>query len=393
MIAFPQQAEQEYTREETMQKAQENRLKGFLKRPFLKMDRKPEEEKMAPMKAVCGKRYFLVDFENVGPDGIENAGRLSSSDFVHLFCTKNSGKICPSVLAGFNSTNLFVHVVPQGSQSVDMHIVSFLGNLIGDKDNRGEYIIVSRDTDYDNVIHFWQTERKAAVKRQEKLIETGRAKQGEAKPASAQMTEKKAGGTAGKKAAKKQEASAAQGSTKAPEAKMQQKAAKKQEAPEAKVSAKVPEAKMQQKAVKKQEAPAAQGSAKAPEAKTQQKAVKKQEAPAAQGSAKNLSAKAEQKAVSQQKTAQEQKPAGQTKEAASKAEKNRIAKEKVKLNSAVMKALSKAKYDNSVIGFVSSQAAKHYSDANRKQVMHGVIVQKYGQEKGLEIYKKIREFL
>jgi len=364
------------------------------------MDRKPEEEKMAPMKAVCGKRYFLVDFENVGPDGIENAGRLSSSDFVHLFCTKNSGKICPSVLAGFNSTNLFVHVVPQGSQSVDMHIVSFLGNLIGDKDSRGEYIIVSRDTDYDNVIHFWQTERKAAVKRQEKLIETGRAKQGEAKPASAQMTEKKTGGTAGKKAAKaqqkaakKQEASAAQGSAKAPEAKTQQKAVKKQEAPEAKVSAKVPEAKAQQKAAKKQEAPEAKVSAKVPEAKAQQKAVKKQEAPAAQGSAKNLSAKAEQKAVSQQKTAQEQKPAGQTKEAASKAEKNRIAKEKVKLNSAVMKALSKAKYDNSVIGFVSSQAAKHYSDANRKQVMHGVIVQKYGQEKGLEIYKKIREFL
>jgi len=376
MIAFPQQAEQEYTREETMQKAQENRLKGFLKRPFLKMDRKPEEEKMAPMKAVCGKRYFLVDFENVGPDGIENAGRLSSSDFVHLFCTKNSGKICPSVLAGFNSTNLFVHVVPQGSQSVDMHIVSFLGNLIGDKDSRGEYIIVSRDTDYDNVIHFWQTERKAAVKRQEKLIETGRAKQGEAKPASAQMTEKKTGGTAGKKAAK-----------------AQQKAAKKQEAPAAQGSAKAPEAKTQQKAVKKQEAPEAKVSAKVPEAKAQQKAVKKQEAPAAQGSAKNLSAKAEQKAVSQQKTAQEQKPAGQTKEAASKAEKNRIAKEKVKLNSAVMKALSKAKYDNSVIGFVSSQAAKHYSDANRKQVMHGVIVQKYGQEKGLEIYKKIREFL
>ena len=376
MIAFPQQAEQEYTREETMQKAQENRLKGFLKRPFLKMDRKPEEEKMAPMKAVCGKRYFLVDFENVGPDGIENAGRLSSSDFVHLFCTKNSGKICPSVLAGFNSTNLFVHVVPQGSQSVDMHIVSFLGNLIGDKDSRGEYIIVSRDTDYDNVIHFWQTERKAAVKRQEKLIETGRAKQGEAKPASAQMTEKKTGGTAGKKAAK-----------------AQQKAAKKQEASAAQGSAKAPEAKTQQKAVKKQEAPEAKVSAKVPEAKAQQKAVKKQEAPAAQGSAKNLSAKAEQKAVSQQKTAQEQKPAGQTKEAASKAEKNRIAKEKVKLNSAVMKALSKAKYDNSVIGFVSSQAAKHYSDANRKQVMHGVIVQKYGQEKGLEIYKKIREFL
>ena len=339
-----------------MQKAQDNRLKGFLKKPFLKMDRKAGEEKKTPAEARPDKRYFLVDFENVGTDGIEDAGHLTASDFVHLFCTKNSAKICPSVLAGFNSTNLFVHVVPQGSQSVDMHIVSFLGNLIGEKDSRGGYIIVSKDTDYDNVIHFWQTERNALVKRQEKLIEAGEpedscAGREASKPASAQMTNKKTGAVS------------------------EQKKVKKQASPAGRDAAKKAAAKPEQKRVKKQALPAGPDAAKKQAAKPEQKAAKKEASPA------------------EQKPAQEKTPADRPKEAASKAEKDRIAKDKVKLNSSVMKALSTAKYDNSVIGFVSSQAAKHYSDANRKQVMHGVIVQKYGQEKGLEIYKKIREFL
>ena len=47
--------------------------------------------------------------------------------------------------------------IPVRKQSVDMHLVSYLGYLIGK--NKGKdcrYIIISRDNDYDNIIQFWK---------------------------------------------------------------------------------------------------------------------------------------------------------------------------------------------------------------------------------------------
>ena len=238
-----------------------------------------------PEKTTSGRRIYLVDFENVGTEGIDHADVLGKEDYVHLFCTRNSAKICPSVLASFNSTNLITHVVPQGDQSVDMHIVTYLGFMLGKKNPGDVFVIVSKDKDYDNVIMFWKEEHDIDVKRIECLA-------------------------ANKK------------TMKAP-------------------------------------------------------------------NVKNVSdgAKITNELLVQTKT--EKTPTASV----TASEKQKIAQEKIALNNAISKALSKAKYDNKITGFVSSQAAKHFSDANRKQKMHTVIVQKYGQDKGLKIYKCIRQYL
>lgn len=113
--------------------------------------------------------YYLIDFENVGLKGLEGAEKLTTHDHVHLFSTRNAPKITTAILANFNGTNLLVHEVPAKSQSVDMHLVSYLGYLLGSCRPVPKIVILSNDTDYDDIVQFWKTELNVAVKRRDKF--------------------------------------------------------------------------------------------------------------------------------------------------------------------------------------------------------------------------------
>lgn len=110
--------------------------------------------------------YYLIDFENVHEDGLSGASQLGSVDHVHLFSTKNAPKISIETLTKLNKTDLFSHEIPVGSQSLDMHLVSYLGFLIGKNRNSScKYIIISKDTDYDNIIAFWRKNQNTDIER------------------------------------------------------------------------------------------------------------------------------------------------------------------------------------------------------------------------------------
>ena len=111
--------------------------------------------------------YYLIDFENVGLKGLEGAEKLSAQDHVHLFSTRNAPKINTATLATFNGKNLVVHEVPAKSQSVDMHLVSYLGYLLGKHDPVPTIVILSNDTDYDDIVQFWKAERDVSVVRRD----------------------------------------------------------------------------------------------------------------------------------------------------------------------------------------------------------------------------------
>lgn len=111
--------------------------------------------------------YYLIDFENVGLKGLEGAEKLSAQDHVHLFSTRNAPKINTATLATFNGKNLVVHEVPAKSQSVDMHLVSYLGYLLGKHDPAPAIVILSNDTDYDDIVQFWKTELNVTVVRRD----------------------------------------------------------------------------------------------------------------------------------------------------------------------------------------------------------------------------------
>ena len=113
--------------------------------------------------------YYLIDFENVGLKGLEGAEKLSAHDHVHLFSTRNAPKITTAILANFNATNLMVHEVPAKSQSLDMHLVSYLGYLLGSCNPIPEIVILSNDNDYDDITQYWRNELGISVKRRGKF--------------------------------------------------------------------------------------------------------------------------------------------------------------------------------------------------------------------------------
>lgn len=116
------------------------------------------------------KTFYLIDYENVNEDGLEGSNKLTKSDYVNIFTSKNAPYFSIKTLVNFNSTNLYFHEVPAGKQSVDMNLTSFFGYLVAQNDTASsKYVIVSKDTGYDNVITFWRNKKSINVIRQEKV--------------------------------------------------------------------------------------------------------------------------------------------------------------------------------------------------------------------------------
>lgn len=107
-------------------------------------------------KMMPDKTYYLVDLENVGLEGIHTKERLPEEDIIHIFSTVNGPKMDITTLARLDRNTLAFHEVPPGKQSLDMHLVSYLGFLIRG-DPLSHFIIVSKDRDYDDVLAFWNS--------------------------------------------------------------------------------------------------------------------------------------------------------------------------------------------------------------------------------------------
>lgn len=100
--------------------------------------------------------YYLIDYENVGGDGLAGCDKLKKTDHIIIFFTQNANKIDMREIANHGEAELRMIEVPAGKQSADIHIGSYLGYLAGV--NRGQgcsVVIVSKDKDFDNVAKFW----------------------------------------------------------------------------------------------------------------------------------------------------------------------------------------------------------------------------------------------
>ena len=100
--------------------------------------------------------FYLIDFENVHNNGIANIDNLSNEEHVHIFSTQNALNIRPEVF--WLKSDINAHLVPVRNQSLDMHLVSYLGYIIGIYGKECKYVVVSKDKDYDNIIEFWKKE-------------------------------------------------------------------------------------------------------------------------------------------------------------------------------------------------------------------------------------------
>lgn len=116
--------------------------------------------------------YYLIDFENVGVHGFRGCDLLGNKDYIVVFYTDQAKRFDLDILNRHNAARLEINKVPPGNQSADMHIVSYLGYLIGKCDNKStRYVIVSKDTDFDNVMKFWTENNKADITRTAVIME------------------------------------------------------------------------------------------------------------------------------------------------------------------------------------------------------------------------------
>lgn len=107
--------------------------------------------------------YYLIDYENVNSDGLLGCDKLIKTDHIIIFFTRNAGKINMSEIANHGDAELAMIEIPAGKQSADIHIGSYIGYLAGiNKGKDCSIVVVSKDTDFDNVIRFWK--RRAGVK-------------------------------------------------------------------------------------------------------------------------------------------------------------------------------------------------------------------------------------
>lgn len=111
--------------------------------------------------------YYLIDFENVHNDGIANIECITKTDHVHIFSTQNATNIRPDIF--WLNGDIKPHLVPARKQSLDMHLVSYLGHLLGINGKECSYVIISKDKDYDNIIKFWKEKGYPNISRKEKL--------------------------------------------------------------------------------------------------------------------------------------------------------------------------------------------------------------------------------
>ena len=111
---------------------------------------------------------FFIDFENVHNAGLSNLNRLSKDDLFFIFYTANAESITLDNISLLNKSCCRYDLikVPAGSQSLDMHLISYVGYAVGILGNKYYYVVISKDKDYDNIISFWKEKCGISIKRQ-----------------------------------------------------------------------------------------------------------------------------------------------------------------------------------------------------------------------------------
>lgn len=108
------------------------------------------------------KRYYLIDFENVGKKFLKGVEYLNTEDTVYLYHNLGRGaSASPDVVNQLNLTKATIKIIPVYRNTInamDFELVAHLGFLIGQNGNYAEYHIVSEDKGYVAAIDFLKNE-------------------------------------------------------------------------------------------------------------------------------------------------------------------------------------------------------------------------------------------
>ena len=314
--------------------------------------------------------YYLIDFENVGGNGILGCKGLKKTDHIHLFYTENAKKISLDFFEDHGEAELVIHKVPVRKQSLDMHLVSYLGFLIGqDPDCVNSYRIVSKDTDYDNILKFWKNEKGIDSSRIASIKAANR--QTKTKTASGKTQASKSGSvkTSMPKAADTDERTRLNNEV--------QQILSKEGGYTSEVVCDV--AKLSVGLLGEEH--------------FQQKVHNE-----LQNKYENYSdiytlikPVLDRSASQETKEPKESKPQKEAKESRLQKEPKQV--DRTELNSMIQKTLSKVGLSPEAVGFVASTVVKNTAVKNGKQVTYRSIISKFGKKQGLDIYRTVKKHI
>ena len=110
-------------------------------------------------------KYFYIDSENVGDDWLKMLeGADEATHFLVFYTSKSPHMSYPNVVRLLsNHNNVEFILCHEGSNALDFQLVTYLGYALCSTPD-SEFYIVSKDTGYDAVVHFWE-ERGIIVRR------------------------------------------------------------------------------------------------------------------------------------------------------------------------------------------------------------------------------------
>ena len=112
--------------------------------------------------------YYLIDFENVSSAGLTGCEGLSANDRIIIFYTSNSKNLSLNVIKNIK-VSLTAKEIAAGKQSVDNHIASYIGYLVGKYDKKCTIVVISKDTGYDKLIKFWKELSGVSISRKSQI--------------------------------------------------------------------------------------------------------------------------------------------------------------------------------------------------------------------------------
>lgn len=101
---------------------------------------------------------YLIDFENVGSDGLCGTEALTADDRIYIFYSSNSGRISMKMhqcICQSNADFKYFEISAGGKNALDFQLSTFLGYLIS-QDGENEIFIISKDRGFRHVLSFWK---------------------------------------------------------------------------------------------------------------------------------------------------------------------------------------------------------------------------------------------
>lgn len=327
-------------------------------------------------KKTAVKTHYLIDLENVQTEGFSGCDKLTEDSMIHIFYTENSKKIDLDIIAVLGHARVELHKVSAGKQSLDMHLISFLGYLIGANEGKDvSFVIISKDTDYDNAVNFWKEQKQADVQRR-KRIDPNYV---EEKPKTSQTRYSNG---------YKRNGNGRYGSRGNYRSNYNNKTEQK---PEIKFEDKS-EVKLEEKTLIKEEVkaePLTEIKVEAVE-KAKVETVIEQPAPVEETPVKDSS---EKKPASNSKSSNK-KPSGKKPSNKKPATQNNNASKQKEANpEAVSKALEAAGFTNGEAEYINNLIKNNPEDKSVKQLVYRAVISKYKQETGLKIYNSVKKYI